>query len=110
MFYKSNIKFHEINQMQYMSNITIFQLPLYMMGVVAWRGLNALSRNNEILKASALSLILFYILNTTLSINLEYKLLIIYIGTYFFWCAYLMLSISLITQNLIKNGDIIYER
>lgn len=103
MFYKSDIKFHEINQMQYMSNITIFQLPLYMMGVVAWRGLNALSRNNEILKASTYSLILFNILNTTLSINFQYKLLIIYIGVYFFWCAYLMLSMSLIIQKLIKT-------
>ena len=103
MFYKSNVTFDTIGQIQILSNVAIFQLPLYMMGVVAWRGLNALSKNNEILKASIASVILFYVLKIALPINFEYKILVIYISTYLLWGIYLMLSMSLATKKLIQE-------
>jgi peptidoglycan biosynthesis protein MviN/MurJ (putative lipid II flippase) len=103
MFYKSTVTFDTIGQIQLLSNVAIFQLPLYMIGVVAWRGLNALSRNNEILKASIASVILFYVLKIVLPINFEYKILVIYISTYLLWGIYLMLSMSLATKKLIQE-------
>lgn len=106
MFYKSNVTSHSIDQIQFLSNAAIFQLPIYMLGVVAWRGLNALSRNNEILKASIAALILFYLLKLVLPMNFEYKLVTIYISTYLLWGGYLMRSMSLITQNLIKKTGV----
>lgn len=106
MFFKSNVTSYSIGQIEFLSNVTIFQLPLYMIGVVAWRGLNALSRNNEILKASIAAVILFYILKMALPTDFQYKILVIYISTYLLWGAYLMLSILVITQNLIRETGV----
>lgn len=103
MFSKSSVADSTIKQISFLSNIVVLQLPLYMVGVIAWRGLNALSHNAVIIKASFVAIIVFYTLKTLLPLQYEHRLLLVYLSTYFFWSAYLAGSLIITMQTLTRK-------
>lgn len=109
LFRDSNISGDQRQLVSQLSTVVMLQLPAYIVGVVAWRGLNALGRNYEILKACICALAGFFLMRKLFDYDGEYRAAAIYVAAYLPWALYLCISFKISIRRLTNNNRVLHE-